>query len=41
MDALIKAEALNLDVPIFLQRERRADNWASMFLGAAFDSELG
>ena len=37
MDALIKAEALNLDVPIFLQRERRADNWASMFLGAAFD----
>lgn len=37
MDALIKAERLTLDVPIYLQRERDARSWGAMFLGAAFD----
>jgi len=37
MDALIKAEQVSLDVPIFLQRERDARSWGQMFLGAAFD----
>lgn len=37
MSAYIRAEGLTLDVPIFLQRERQAGGWASMFLGAAFD----
>lgn len=36
-EAFIKVEGLSLSVPIYLQRERRARNWASMFLGAAFD----
>ena len=38
MDALIRAEAVSLDVPIFLQRERQADSWASMLLGAVLDT---
>lgn len=33
----IKVEGVNLDVPIFLQREREAAGWGSLFLGAAFD----
>jgi ABC-type polysaccharide/polyol phosphate transport system ATPase subunit len=37
MEALIRADRLSLDVPIFLQRERDAKSWASMFMGAAFD----
>lgn len=35
--ARIQVERLNLDVPIFLQREREASGWGSLFLGAAFD----
>lgn len=38
MTALIRADRINLDVPIFLQREREAKGWAGMFLGAAFDA---
>ena len=37
MSALVRAEAVSLDVPIFLQREREADDWTSMFLGAMLD----
>lgn len=37
MKASIKAEHLSLSVPVFLQHDRRADNWASMFFGAMFD----
>jgi ABC-type polysaccharide/polyol phosphate transport system ATPase subunit len=36
-ETFIKVEGLSLSVPIYLQRERRARNWASMFLGAALD----
>lgn len=37
-EALIRAERICLDVPIYLQRERSASGWAKMLLGAAFDS---
>lgn len=37
MSALIRAEKLSLDVPAFMQRERKSGGWASLFLGAAFD----
>ena len=37
MSAFIRADSLCLDVPIFLQRERDAKGWGSMFFGAAFD----
>jgi ABC-type polysaccharide/polyol phosphate transport system ATPase subunit len=37
MGVLIRAENLCLDVPAFMQREREATGWASLFLGAAFD----
>jgi len=37
MNALIRAEKLSLDVPAFMQRERKSSGWASLFLGAAFD----
>ena len=36
--ALIRAEGITLDVPIYLQRERDARSWSSMLFGAAFDS---
>jgi ABC-type polysaccharide/polyol phosphate transport system ATPase subunit len=35
--ASIVIDDVTLSVPIFLQRERRARGWASMFFGAAFD----
>ena len=38
MTALIRAEAVSLDVPIFLQRERQSDGWGSMLLGAMMDT---
>jgi len=38
MAALIRAEALSLDVPIFLQRERQSDGWAAMLFGAMTDT---
>jgi len=37
MSVLIRAEKLSLDVPAFMQRERKSGGWASLFLGAAFD----
>lgn len=37
MTACIRAHQLCLDVPIYLQREREAQGWTDMFLGAAFD----
>lgn len=37
MNAWIKASHLTLDVPVYLQRERRASGWGSVFAGAAFD----
>lgn len=37
MSALIRAEKLSLDVPAYIQRERKSGGWASLFLGAAFD----
>ena len=37
MSVLIRAEGLSLDVPTFMQREREAGGWMSLFLGAAFD----
>lgn len=37
MSARIRAENLTLDVPIFLQRERKGSGWKDLFLGAAFD----
>lgn len=37
MDAFIRATGLGLDVPIFLQREREAQGWGGLFLGAVFD----
>lgn len=38
MSARIRLQNVALDVPIYLQRERSADGWARMFLGAAFDA---
>lgn len=37
VNAYIKVDQLSLDIPTFLQRERRAASWSGMFLGAAFD----
>lgn len=37
MSAHIKVDNVSLAVPIYVQRERRARNWASMFFGAALD----
>jgi ABC-type polysaccharide/polyol phosphate transport system ATPase subunit len=37
MDIHIKADSVSLAVPIYVQRERRARNWGSMFFGAALD----
>lgn len=37
MSAYIKADNASLAVPIYVQRERRARNWGSMFFGAAMD----
>jgi ABC-type polysaccharide/polyol phosphate transport system ATPase subunit len=37
MSVHIRAERINLDVPIFLQRERSAKGWGSMLLGAVMD----
>jgi lipopolysaccharide transport system ATP-binding protein len=36
-EAFIKVDGLSLSVPLYLQRERTARNWAGMFLGAALD----
>lgn len=37
MAAFIKVERASLSVPIYLQPERQARNWGSVFLGALFD----
>ncbi|MET0582322.1 MAG: ATP-binding cassette domain-containing protein [Pseudoxanthomonas sp.] len=37
MSAYIKLDGVRLTVPLYVQRERRARNWRSMFLGAALD----
>ena len=37
MSASIELRHVSLDIPIYLQRERGANGWARMFLGAAFD----
>lgn len=37
MSAYLRAEGVSLTVPIYVQRERRARNWATMFFGAALD----
>jgi ABC-type polysaccharide/polyol phosphate transport system ATPase subunit len=37
MSAHIKLDRVRLAVPLYVQRERRARNWRSMFLGAALD----
>lgn len=37
MKTSIRAEHLTLDVPIYLQRERRGTGWKDLLLGAAFD----
>lgn len=37
MSASILAEGLTLDVPLYLQRERRGSGWKQLLLGAAFD----
>lgn len=37
MEVSITAEHLSLTVPTYLQRERTAGNWGSVFLGAMFD----
>lgn len=38
MSVFIRADRITLDVPIFLQRERHADGWGGMFMGAALDT---
>lgn len=38
MSAFLRADRLCLDVPIFLQREREAKGWGTIFLGAALDT---
>ncbi|QOW24170.1 ATP-binding cassette domain-containing protein [Lysobacter sp. H23M47] len=38
MSVFIRADRLTLDVPIFLQRERAANGWGGMFMGAAMDT---
>lgn len=37
MAVSIKSQGISLSVPIFVQRERRARNWAGMLMGAALD----
>ena len=37
MGALISLRGVSLSVPTYVQQERRAKNWASMFLSASFD----
>lgn len=37
MSAAIRLQGVSLSVPIYVQPERRARNWSSMLLGAAFD----
>lgn len=37
MSASIKLDRVSLAVPLYVQRERRARNWGSMFFGAALD----
>jgi ABC-type polysaccharide/polyol phosphate transport system ATPase subunit len=37
VDVRVKAENVTLQVPIFVQRERKARSWSSMLFGAAFD----
>jgi lipopolysaccharide transport system ATP-binding protein len=37
MSTYIKVDNVSLAVPIYVQRERRARNWTSMFFGAALD----
>jgi ABC-type polysaccharide/polyol phosphate transport system ATPase subunit len=37
MSASIKLDRVSLSVPLYVQPERRARNWAAMLLGAAFD----
>lgn len=37
MSALIKLDHVSLSIPLFLQQERAASNWASVFLGALLD----
>jgi ABC-type polysaccharide/polyol phosphate transport system ATPase subunit len=38
MSVFIRADRLTLDVPISLQRERAANGWGGMFMGAAMDT---
>jgi ABC-type polysaccharide/polyol phosphate transport system ATPase subunit len=37
MEVSIRAEHVSLEVPLYLQHERQAKNWKSLFFGAAFD----
>ncbi|MGY6519972.1 MAG: ABC transporter ATP-binding protein [Lysobacteraceae bacterium] len=37
-EAGIRARGVCLDVPLYVQRERRSGGWAGMLLGAAFDT---
>lgn len=37
MSASIKMEKVSLSVPLFVQHERAASSWASVFMGAIFD----
>jgi lipopolysaccharide transport system ATP-binding protein len=37
MDVSVKAENVTLQVPIFVQRDRKATSWSQMLFGAAFD----
>jgi ABC-type polysaccharide/polyol phosphate transport system ATPase subunit len=37
MTAQIKLDKVSLSIPLFLQQERSASNWASIFMGALFD----
>jgi lipopolysaccharide transport system ATP-binding protein len=37
MSARISVSNVSLDIPIYVQRERNAKGWGSIFLGAAFD----
>ncbi|MGV8931105.1 MAG: ABC transporter ATP-binding protein [Luteimonas sp.] len=37
MSAIIKLDRVSLSIPLYVQPERRARNWAAMLLGAAFD----
>lgn len=37
MSACIRADQVTLDVPVFLQHDRRGSGWKDLLLGAAFD----